>query len=297
MSSIDLQDDRVILTNGNATATILHYGATVIDWTIEGEKQLWLSTAAKLDGSKPVRGGIPLVFPVFGKSQDKGFENLPQHGFARNSTWEFLGQVKANPPTIQYALSPELANAEIYSKWDNGDNDFNLILTISLQENDLITEIEVENVDSKSWKFNWLFHTYLSTPHIEDTLVTNLPGEKCFDQLIGEEYIEKAPAIDFNSELDRIYKKIPQERILQVVYKGNVIHSVQRESLKDVVVWNPWIDKSAGMADFEPKNGWENMVCIEPGFVSDFVLLNPGQKWKAKQIIYHNDQEMNLQSV
>lgn len=44
---------------------ILLYGATIISWkTANGEEKLWLSEAAKLDGSKAVRGGIPLVFPV-----------------------------------------------------------------------------------------------------------------------------------------------------------------------------------------------------------------------------------------
>ena len=41
------------------------YGATIISWKDgSGEERLWLSEAAKLDGSKAVRGGVPLVFPV-----------------------------------------------------------------------------------------------------------------------------------------------------------------------------------------------------------------------------------------
>ena len=40
------------------------YGATVISWKSHGKENLWLSEAAKLDGSKPIRGGIPIVFPV-----------------------------------------------------------------------------------------------------------------------------------------------------------------------------------------------------------------------------------------
>lgn len=40
-------------------------GATVTSWkTASGTEQLWLSEAAVLDGSKPIRGGIPVVFPV-----------------------------------------------------------------------------------------------------------------------------------------------------------------------------------------------------------------------------------------
>lgn len=44
---------------------ILLYGATVISWKdASGSEKLWLSSAAKLDGTKAVRGGIPVVFPV-----------------------------------------------------------------------------------------------------------------------------------------------------------------------------------------------------------------------------------------
>jgi glucose-6-phosphate 1-epimerase len=44
---------------------VLLYGATVISWKdAQGDEKLWLSDAAKLDGSKAVRGGIPVVFPV-----------------------------------------------------------------------------------------------------------------------------------------------------------------------------------------------------------------------------------------
>lgn len=47
------------------TVEILLFGATVISWKDRfGTEKLWLSDAAKLDGSKAVRGGIPLVFPV-----------------------------------------------------------------------------------------------------------------------------------------------------------------------------------------------------------------------------------------
>jgi glucose-6-phosphate 1-epimerase len=40
-------------------------GATVISWkNANGSENLWLSEKAILDGSKAIRGGIPVVFPV-----------------------------------------------------------------------------------------------------------------------------------------------------------------------------------------------------------------------------------------
>jgi glucose-6-phosphate 1-epimerase len=36
----------------------------VTSWKTGGQEQLFVSEKAHLDGSKPIRGGIPLVFPV-----------------------------------------------------------------------------------------------------------------------------------------------------------------------------------------------------------------------------------------
>src|SRR2546421_11248220 len=43
---------------------VLLYGAAITSWKSNGKENLFLSEKAVLDGSKAVRGGIPLVFPV-----------------------------------------------------------------------------------------------------------------------------------------------------------------------------------------------------------------------------------------
>lgn len=64
--SISHANSRVtaVLPTGESIEILL-YGATIISWKDNtGDDKLWVSEAAKLDGSKAVRGGIPLVFPV-----------------------------------------------------------------------------------------------------------------------------------------------------------------------------------------------------------------------------------------
>ena len=53
------------LPSGDSVEVLL-YGATVTSWKSNGgqTENLWLSEKAALDGSKAVRGGIPVVFPV-----------------------------------------------------------------------------------------------------------------------------------------------------------------------------------------------------------------------------------------
>ena len=65
-ATITHADGRVtaVLPTGESVQVLLH-GATVLSWKdAKGDEKIWLSDAAKLDGSKAVRGGIPLVFPV-----------------------------------------------------------------------------------------------------------------------------------------------------------------------------------------------------------------------------------------
>ena len=67
--TISEDNSRVVasLPAGDRIEILLH-GATIISWKSgNGKENLFLSSKALLDGSKPVRGGIPLVFPV---SQD-----------------------------------------------------------------------------------------------------------------------------------------------------------------------------------------------------------------------------------
>lgn len=63
--SVVAEGDKVTATlpTGESVEILLH-GATVTSWKTRGRENLWLSDKAVLDGSKGVRGGIPIVFPV-----------------------------------------------------------------------------------------------------------------------------------------------------------------------------------------------------------------------------------------
>ncbi len=52
----------VVLESGASSARIHLFGATVTSWKCHGEENLFMSSLSKLDGSKALRGGIPIVF-------------------------------------------------------------------------------------------------------------------------------------------------------------------------------------------------------------------------------------------
>lgn len=59
----------------------------MLSWTPSTEERLHLSPAACLDGTHPIRGGIPVVFPQFGL-----WGLGRKHGFARNLRWIVTNQ-------------------------------------------------------------------------------------------------------------------------------------------------------------------------------------------------------------
>lgn len=90
---------------------LLLYGATIISWK-SGTKndpvvteRLFLSSTALLDGSKPVRGGIPVVFPCFGPPVHPQHVKLSQHGFARNEVWKWDQILADNDDEVSVKLS------------------------------------------------------------------------------------------------------------------------------------------------------------------------------------------------
>jgi len=63
--SLSIKDNIIEASLPTGQSVKVHlYGATVTSWKANGKEQLFVSEKAHLDGSKPIRGGIPLVFPV-----------------------------------------------------------------------------------------------------------------------------------------------------------------------------------------------------------------------------------------
>lgn len=85
-------------------------------------------------------------------------------------------------------------------------------------------------------------------------------------------------------ETDRVYKAIKQDTTS--ITEGGKSHlDVIRDNIKDTVVWNPWIEKAKGMGDFEPKDGWKNMLCVEVGAVDGWQKLEAGETFEGGQIV------------
>ncbi|KAL8729471.1 MAG: hypothetical protein Q9166_004719 [cf. Caloplaca sp. 2 TL-2023] len=292
---VSISDDNSRVTANLPTGeqvNVLLYGATVISWkSANGKENLFLSSKAYLDGSKPVRGGIPLVFPVFGPpSPEHATGKLLQHGFARNSRWEYLGKSSSESSSLPNSkgdasvkLDFGLSNSMLSdSKWNY---DFNLTYSVTLSQDNLETSLVVRNTGSSSYDFQVLFHSYLAIDDINGTTVSGLEKAPFKDKVQGGKDAEPAgKPISIGSETDRIYTAAP-EQVIKILENGKDRYEVTRDMLSDVVVWNPWIEKAKGMADFGPEDGYKKMICVEAGSVSAWNTLEAGDTWEGGQRI------------
>ena len=67
LTKSNLMSDIIVLKHSSgATASVNLFGATVFSWILpSGKEVFYLSKLTDTTGKKPIRGGIPIVFPQF----------------------------------------------------------------------------------------------------------------------------------------------------------------------------------------------------------------------------------------
>ncbi|KAI5803696.1 galactose mutarotase-like domain-containing protein [Geopyxis carbonaria] len=280
--AVDVTSDRVTLSlPSGESAEILLYGATVVSWkTADGAEKLFLSDKAVLDGTKAVRGGIPLVFPVFGPPPaDHATSALPQHGFARTSVWNVLGSDTSIPSSVsvELGLSADSLAPAARAAWPH---EFILLYTVTLTAASLGTKILVRNTGAAAFDFKLLFHTYLRLADAGAAAVTGLNGVSYADKVAGgATATETRDEVTIPGEVDRVYRDVPGAVVVK--QDGTPVYSVERSGLPDVVVWNPGEQAAAKMGDFGPADGHRSMLCIEAGAVAEWVVIEPQAVWEG----------------
>ncbi|PSS15144.1 hypothetical protein M430DRAFT_67750 [Amorphotheca resinae ATCC 22711] len=284
-----------VLPTGESIEVLL-YGATIISWKdAAGQEKLFLSSKAQLDGTKAVRGGIPLVFPVFGTAPDHAATAaLPQHGFARISRWEFLGRSTSESARttddgdssvkLDFGLSPSNLDEESRKKWPYA---FGLIYSVTLGREGLTTSMVVRNEGESAWEFQVLMHSYLRVDDISQVSISGLESSSYVDKLTTPISTTTSPssALTIGSKTDRVYTPAGGPSAPVVVTEGGAKKfSLVRDNLNEVVVWNPWTD-AVSMSDFAPADGYKNMICVEAGAVKGWQKLEAGETWEGGQII------------
>lgn len=177
---------KAVVTCAGAKVELWTFGAHTVSWQVDGMERTWMSNLSKMDGSAPIRGGVPLAFPQFA---DQG--SLPLHGFARTQFWTVAGtattQTSDGPRTsITLALTD---NAETLKIWPH---EFALSYTLTLGPRSISFELTASNTGDSTWSFTGCLHTYL---RFDDSSLVEVHG------LDGTKFIDKCDSLKIKTQV------------------------------------------------------------------------------------------------
>jgi len=254
------------ITTAWSTAVVYFHGAHVTHFQKHDEPPLlFLSQQSRFETGVPIRGGIPIIFPWFGKPADKP----GQHGFVRNRAWALKEITTTDGGIIIVRLRlppcPEL-----------GDDAISVEYSVTISDT-LSAELIVKNRSARAYGFENCLHTYFAVGNINALQVVGLQGVDYLDSLDGHQRkTEKPAAICFAGEVDRTYINTPHRVEIHDPELCRVI-KVEKTGSASTVVWNPWIAKAKAMPDFGNEE-YQHMVCVESGNVAENqITLAPGE--------------------
>ncbi|HEX7645827.1 MAG TPA: D-hexose-6-phosphate mutarotase [Noviherbaspirillum sp.] len=262
----------VRITSGNgAQAVVTLFGAHIVSWTPAGGKeQLFCSSCSALDGSKAIRGGIPLIFPQFSE-RGSGM----RHGFARVSEWRLWRS--GNEGDAGFAEFVLDSSDRLGAPWPH---EFSLVFRVEVQGDALDLSLRVHNTGKVPFSFSSALHTYFAVADIEAVQVNGLQHLRYADQTLSgaPEGKQETAELACRNTLDRIYFGTPANLSL---HDGEKELSLHQEGFADAVVWNPGPNAClSDMADEE----YRRFICIEPACIEP-ISLQPGGKWLGRHRI------------
>jgi glucose-6-phosphate 1-epimerase len=238
-----------------AQATITLYGAHLVSWKgTDGRERMFLSAKSALDGSRAVRGGVPVIFPQFA-TRGTGM----RHGFARVLPWRLIESGIGDDGAFAVLA---LANADLPSPiaaaWPHP---FELTLRVAIHENELAMTLDVRNTGAAPFPFAAALHTYHL---VDDVAAVRIDGVQAQPITIGD-------------KLDAVFEGIAGTVELR---SGAGRLRLEQSGFTDAVVWNPGAADTAALPDMEDEE-YRRFVCIEPALLGPMTLA-AGEVWRGE---------------
>ncbi|HEY4102459.1 MAG TPA: D-hexose-6-phosphate mutarotase [Polyangiaceae bacterium] len=252
-----------------ATGLVYLQGAHIAEWTPRGQSPvLWMSGKASYQSGKPLRGGVPICFPWFGPHPTH--QEYPQHGFARTTDFAYVGARLDGEgrAELEFMLGENEKTRAFFP------HAFEARLRVAFGQT-LGLAFSVTNRGSASFDYEEALHTYFHVADVRKSALIGLRGAKYLDKVRGmAEFSESADALTLSGETDRVYESAAACTIADPLGRRSLV--VEKAHSQNTVVWNPWAEKAAKIADFEASD-WPKMLCVESANVGRAkVSLAPG---------------------
>jgi glucose-6-phosphate 1-epimerase len=257
-------------------ATISEFGGQLLSFTpkdnqSEPQDLLWLSESSPLDGSKPIRGGVPLCWPWFGPAQGD-FVGEPQHGYIRSVPWSLIN-VAESDTSVEMIMQPNLTKELSQSLGLDVQVRYVFADTVSI-------ELTTTNTSTEAKPLSQAIHTYFALDNVNDHKVLGLNQIRYLDNLDNAAEVIQDGDVVITEHTDRVYLTA-QDKV--TLLNGNKNMDILGQGHDSIVVWNPWQENAKNMVDFDDQ-GYSNMICIEMANTQGLVL-QPQQVHKLVQLI------------
>lgn len=260
------------IDNPFASAVITTHGASVLSYIPKqgvsaGQDLLWVSDAAIYDGSKPIRGGIPVCWPWFGAAAETG---LPAHGFVRNRVWHLEAVHSHADGSTEVVLVCD-SDETTLAQWSHS---FHLALRIEIGEK-LSMNLTTHNLNGYDVSITEAFHTYFSVSQPDGIQIEGLEQSRFLDKLTNAEPCQQNQPLVIASPLDNVY--LNQAGTVRFEDKGlNRTIVIDKNHSESSVVWNPGPEGVKSFGDMN-EDAWQSMLCVESGNVLDNAVLVPSE--------------------
>ena len=265
---------RAQVTLGSCTATVYLQGAHLTAWQPAGaEPVFFLSERSVFAPGKAIRGGVPLCFPWFGGRSDG--RPGPSHGFARISPWE-LAFAALMPDAgdgdrlqLTFVLGPTELSRSL------GFDSFRVAYELLLGRT-LTLRLTVANLGTAPLRFEEALHSYFQVADVRELAINGLEGAEYLDKR-DDGKAKHAPdgPLNLTEFSDRVFPGSKHPVVIEDAGNRRSIR-IDKQNSATTVVWNPWPEGSASLADLGPED-WPHFLCVEAAnTATDALVLEPG---------------------
>jgi glucose-6-phosphate 1-epimerase len=133
-----------------------------------------------------------------------------------------------------------------------------------------------QNTGNQAFEITQALHTYFKVGDIKQVSVQGLDGCPYLDKVDGGAEKQQTGEITISEEVDRVYTNVPARLVIDDAALGRQIQ-IQSTGSKTAIVWNPWSEISAKMADLGDQD-YERFVCVETANAADDIItVKPGE--------------------
>jgi glucose-6-phosphate 1-epimerase len=138
-------------------------------------------------------------------------------------------------------------------------------------------ELTAANTGNTEFRFEEALHTYFRVGDVERVEVRGLAGIHYLDNMDGNRQKVQTGDIRLSASADNAYLNATGAIDMDDPVLGRVLRT-GKENSATTIVWNPWREGAAKMADLGPDE-WHQMICVEGGNILDAaVALSPGEQ-------------------